>query len=150
MTKVIRISDEVYEALVDCVKKLHGHIYGHIRNEADFLLTQALFQPTHTKNSVAGQTTLNPGLIIPKLSSVDKRRAAKLIEVIEDLTQDGKYPNPQFSRDALKRVVEKHIANYHSAKLLRDLVEHEFCEEHGGMFTLKIGVSEQIRKAFNR
>lgn len=151
MTRVIRVSDEVYEALVNHVKKLHAHVYGHIRNEADLLLAQALFQPpTHTKNSVAGQATLNPGLIIPKLAGVDKRRAAKLIEVIEDLTQGGKYPNPQFSRDALKCVVEKHVANYHSAKVLKDFVEHELCEERGGLFTLKIGISEQIRRAFNR
>jgi len=151
MSKVIRVSDEVYEALVDHVKKLHGHIYGHIRNEVDILLARVLFQPpTHTKNSVAGQATLNPGLIIPKLFGVDKRRAAKLIEVVEDLTEGGKYPNPQFSRDALKCVVEKHVANYHSAKVLRDFIEHELCEEHSGLFTLKIGVSEQIRKAFGR
>ena len=151
MTRVIRVSDEVYEALVDHVKKLHGHVYGHIRNEVDLLLAQALFQPSaHTKNSVAGQATLNPGLVIPKLAGVDKRRAAKLIKVIEDLTADGKYPNPQFSRDALKCVVEKHVANYHSAKLLKDFIELELCEEQGGLLTLKIGVSEQIRRAFNR
>ena len=151
MTRVIRVSDEVYEALIDHVKKLHGHVYGHIRNETDFLLAQALFQPpTHTKNSVAGQLTLNPGLVIPKLLGVDKRRITKLIEVIEDLTQGGKYPNPQFSRDALKRVVEKHVANYHSAKALKDFIEHELCEERSGLFALKIGVSEQIQRALSR